>query len=216
MIEAPYCSIIYLRGYAGTAGEIEQTVSTPYMGFNEGSTRIRQRYTGEVVPYVFESPLIRLMKEHGYVDAYRDGHLVPEGPIPSRSIWIFRYYDIADEDFGQGERKEIEFHAEKLRAFIGHVRRAVLDHGEDSERFRVYLVAHSMGGLICRCYLQNPCIPGLEPDASSDGPQWLRKGVDKLFTYGACRSQLQGDEGWLIHGKAQTTRLPPATAECLG
>ncbi len=69
MIEPPYYPIVYLRGYAGTQGEIEVTVSTPYTGFNLGSTRVRQLHTGEVLPYVFESPVIRLMKDHGYADA---------------------------------------------------------------------------------------------------------------------------------------------------
>lgn len=183
MIQAPYYPIVYLRGYAMTSGEVEETVSTPYMGFNRGSTRIRQLYSGEVRPHVFESPLVRLMKDHSYVDAYRDGQLRSEGPISARSVWIFRYYDIADKDLGEGERKEIEFHALKLREFLLHVRSAVLEEGEDPEHFRVYLVAHSMGGLICRCYLQNPDIP----DLSGNRPVrsgWRSKGVDKLFSYG--------------------------------
>ena len=183
MIEAPYYPIIYLRGYAGSQGEIEDTASTPYMGFNLGSTRVRQLYTGEVQSHVFESPLIRLMKDHNYVDAYHEGQLLPKGPIPSRSIWIFRYYDIADDEFGEGDRKEIEFHAKRLRDFLRHVREAVLDKSEDPERFRVYLVAHSMGGLISRCYLQHSDIPDLEGDGKASG-DWRKKGVDKLFTYG--------------------------------
>ncbi len=183
MIEAPYYPIIYLRGYAGSQGEIEDTVSTPYMGFNLGATKIRQLHTGKVRPHVFESPVIRLMKDHGYVDAYHDGQILPQGPIPSRSIWIFRYYDIADEDFGEGNRKEIEFHAKKLCEFLLHVRHAVLDKNENPEHFRAYLVAHSMGGLICRCYLQHPEIPDLGGDGKASG-DWRKKGVDKLFTYG--------------------------------
>ena len=183
MLETPYYPIIYLRGYAGSQGEIEDTVSTPYMGFNLGSTRIRQLHTGTVQPQVFESPLIRLMKDHNYVDAYHDGQILPRGPLPSRSIWIFRYYDITDEEFGDGERKEIEFHARKLREFLLHVRQAVLEKNEKPECFRAYLVAHSMGGLICRCYLQNPSIPDLEGDGKVPGGL-DKKGVDKLFTYG--------------------------------
>ncbi len=183
MIEPPCYPIVYLRGYAMTRGELEDTVSTPYMGFNRGSTRIRQLYTGEVQPHVFESPLIRLMKDHSYVDAYHDGQLRPEGPIDPRSVWIFRYYDVADRDLADGQRQEIEFHARKLREFLLHVRDAVLEEGEEPERFRVYLVAHSMGGLICRCYLQNPAIPDLGGNAPVRSG-WRRKGVDKLFTYG--------------------------------
>ena len=159
MIEAPYYPIVYLRGYAGSQGEIEATVSTSYTGFNLGSTRVRQLHTGGVLPYVFESPVIRLMKDHGYVDAYSDGQILPQGPTPSRSIWIFRYYDVADDEFGDGRRREIEFHARQLQRFLRHVRGAVLDEGEDPGRFRAYLVAHSMGGLICRCYSLNGRYP---------------------------------------------------------
>ena len=118
MIEPPYYPIIYLRGYAGTQGEVEDTVSTPYMGFNLGATRIRQLHTGTVQSHVFESPVIRLMKDHGYSDAYHDGKVLPEGPVPTRSIWIFRYYDVVDEDLGDGKRREIEFHASKLGEFL--------------------------------------------------------------------------------------------------
>ena len=126
MIERPCYPIVYLRGYAGSRGEVEDTVSTPYMGFNLGSTRIRQIHTGEMEPHVFESPVIRLMKDHGYADACHDGQMRPRGPVPGRSIWIFRYYDTVDEDHGDGVRREIEFHARKLGEFLGHVRTAVL------------------------------------------------------------------------------------------
>ena len=183
MIEPPYYPIIYLRGYAGTQGEVEDTVSTPYMGFNLGSTRIRQTHTGEVKPHVFESPVIRLMKDHGYVDAYHDGQILPRGSVPSRSIWIFRYYDIADEEFGDGNRREIEFHANKLSEFLRYVRKAVVEPGEKRGSFRAYLVAHSMGGLICRCYLQNPEIPDIDGKKGKRRKKPTR-GVDKVFTYG--------------------------------
>ena len=182
MIEPPFFPIVYLRGYAGSGGEIEDTVSTPYLGFNLGSTRIRQVHTGEVRSNVFESPVIRLMKDHGYVDAYHDGQILPRGPVPGRSIRIFRYYDAADEDFGDGGRREIEFHARKLGEFLAHVRDAVLEPGEDPDRFRACLVAHSMGGLICRCYLQNPEVPDLDGRVREEKRR-ASKGVDKVFTY---------------------------------
>ncbi len=60
-VQPPYYPIIYVRGYAGTESAIEETVATPYMGFNRGSTRIRQRWNGAVARHIFESPLIRLM-----------------------------------------------------------------------------------------------------------------------------------------------------------
>ena len=183
MIERPYYPIVYLRGYAGSQGEVEDTVSTPYMGFNLGSTRVRQIHTGEMEPHVFESPVIRLMKDHGYADAWHDGQMRPRGPVPGRSIWIFRYYDVVDEDHGDGARREIEFHARKLGEFLGDVREAVLDPGEDPSTFRAYLVAHSMGGLICRCYLQNPGIPDIDGRVG-EAKKRSTKGIDKLFTYG--------------------------------
>jgi hypothetical protein len=48
-----------------------------------------------------------------------------------------------------------------------------LDNGVSQEDFRVYLVAHSMGGLVCRAFLQNPAL----------GDDAARKVVDKVFTY---------------------------------
>ena len=39
-ITPPFYPIIYVRGYAATMSEIEQTSATPYMGFNLGSTKI--------------------------------------------------------------------------------------------------------------------------------------------------------------------------------
>jgi hypothetical protein len=37
----PFHPIIYVRGFAATSGEIEETVADPYMGFNIGSTKAR-------------------------------------------------------------------------------------------------------------------------------------------------------------------------------
>ena len=198
MIKAPYFPIVYLRGYAGSQGEIEDTVSSPYMGFNLGSTRIRQLHTGEAKPHVFESPVIRLMKDHQYIDAYHEGRVLPQGPVPSRSIWIYRYYDIADKEFGDGARREIEYHAQKLGDFLRHIRKSVMEDGESSRDFRVHLVAHSMGGLICRCYLQNPGIPGLDGEENSSN-DWGKKGVDKVFTYGTPHGgiEFRSGLGWV-------------------
>lgn len=106
MIEPPFYPIIYVRGYAGTQGEVEDTVATPFMGFNLGSTKIRQRYTGEMLAHVFESPLIRLMKDYQYVDAYHHGQLLPKGPIPSRSIWIFRYSISPPKNWERGSARK--------------------------------------------------------------------------------------------------------------
>ena len=36
-----YHPIIYVRGFAATQGEIDETVADPYMGFNVGSAKAR-------------------------------------------------------------------------------------------------------------------------------------------------------------------------------
>jgi hypothetical protein len=56
----PYHSIIYVRGFAATQGEIEEAVADPYMGFNIGLTKARQVWTGELKKFFFESPIVRL------------------------------------------------------------------------------------------------------------------------------------------------------------
>lgn len=174
-IKPPFYPIIYIRGYAMTQSSIEDTTSTPFMGFNLGSTKIRQDWTGEVIRHIFESPLIRFMKEYGYMDNYING-IENEGTIPSKSIIIHRYYDQADRDFGDGEAAPtIEEAAEKLSNLILRVKKQVC--GDDSEArsgFKVNLVAHSMGGLIARCLIQNDKI----------GDKEAKESIFKVFTYG--------------------------------
>lgn len=190
-VEPPYHPIIYVRGFAGDQDEVEDTVATPFMGFNLGSTKIRQRASGRVQAHVFESPLIRLMKDHGYVSAYRDGDLLPKGTRPYRSVWIFRYYDLTSEDLGTGKRDKLDDIAWQLRAFILHVRQAVCAPANFAS-FRVHLVAHSMGGLICRSYLQNNDIPDLNDNFVNTAKD---KGVDKLFTYGTPHGGIEARTG---------------------
>jgi len=167
--------IIYVRGYAMTQGEIDDTVATPYMGFNLGATKARQDWRGRVRRHVFESPLVRLMKDHGYRDSYADG-TERDGDLPARSVVIYRYYESADSDLGTGNGPpSIEAAASGLGRLVLRLREQVC--GEDTEAraaFRVYLVAHSMGGLVCRCFLQNPAVADAEARAL----------VDKVFTYG--------------------------------
>ncbi len=186
-ITPPYYPIVYIRGFAATMGEIEDTVATPYMGFNLGSTKIRQNHEGEIVRFIFESPLIRLMKEEGYVDTYANGDLLPRGIRSlARSVWIFRYYEPMSESLGEGERRDILEIAADLRRFILRIRGQVCgDDPQARAAFRVYLVAHSMGGLIARAYLQNLCING-SGDGALDAELELPGAhlVDKVFTYG--------------------------------
>lgn len=170
---APYFPIIYVRGYAMTPSEIAGTVSTPYMGFNLGSTKIRQAWDGAVQRHIFESPLVRLMKDYGYRDTYADGIEV-SGPIPARSVIIYRYYEPADRDLGGGKVRSIMEAAKGLKDLILKVRDQVCGEDADCLRsFHTYLVAHSMGGLVCRCFLQNDEI----------STQTDRDLVAKVFTY---------------------------------
>lgn len=169
----PYFPIIYVRGYAMRPADIAATVATPYMGFNLGATKARQDWRGTVVRHVFESPLIRLMKEHGYRDLYQDGSEIT-GTIPPRSVVIYRYYEAADPELGTGKVPSIEAAARGLRELIHQLRDQVC--GSDAvarAAFRVHLVAHSMGGLVCRAFLQNDAIA-----TAAD-----RALVDKVFTY---------------------------------
>lgn len=170
---APHYPIIYVRGYAMTPGEVADTVSTPYMGFNLGATKLRQAWDGKVLKHVFESPLIRLMKDYGYRDTFADGSEI-QSRLPARSIVIYRYYDTADTDLGTGKALSIEDAAKGLKALIHRVREQVC--GDDAgmlAQFKVHLVAHSMGGLVVRAFLQN--------DRISDATD--RALVDKVFTY---------------------------------
>jgi len=172
-IKAPYYPIIYVRGYAMTPSEIAETVSTPYMGFNLGSTKIRQSWDGKVQRHIFESPLIRLMKDYSYIDTYANGSEIT-GSIPWKSVIIYRYYETGDKDLGDGKVLSIYEAAKGLKELIYTIRKqACGDNEELLAQFKVYLVAHSMGGLVCRCFLQND-----EISTSDD-----RDLVDKVFTY---------------------------------
>lgn len=173
MSPRPRYPIIYVRGYAMTKTEIAETTSTPYMGLEYGSTKSRQAWNGAVRKVFFESPIVRLMKL-GYTDIYQDGLQLETGRIPPESIVIHRYYDVADPDFGTGKAPTIEQAAQGLSDLILRVRDQVCRDGQmKPEDFRVYLVAHSMGGLVCRCFLQNEAV----------GTREARRLVDKVFTY---------------------------------
>jgi hypothetical protein len=179
---SPFHPIIYLRGFAGTQSEVEDTVADPYMGFNIGSTKIRQNWDGSIKKFFFESPMVRLFKEHDYDDVYVDGldqvlDVQASEPIPYRSLIIYRYYEAASKDLGTGRLPEMEDYAKGLSELILRLRDKICanpDNGVSKAGFRVYLVAHSMGGLVCRAFLQNPKLG--DPEA--------RKAVDKFFTYG--------------------------------
>ena len=199
----PRHPIIYVRGFAATQGEIEETVADPYMGFNIGSTKSRKAWSGDLRRYYFESPLVRLMSDHEYDDVFVDGAdlsgIEPQKqPIPYRSIVIYRYYDEVSHDFGDGQQRPIEHFARGLDHLILRLRERICandKNGVSPEDFRVYLVAHSMGGLVCRAFLQNPEL----------GSDEARACVDKVFTYATPHNGIdlrivRNVPGWLTFG----------------
>jgi hypothetical protein len=158
----PFHPIIYVRGFAGTQGEIEDTVSDPYMGFNIGSAKCRQAWDGSMRKFFFESPLVRLIEEYHYRDVYSLGldQVVDDNAteeVPYRSIIIYRYYEGASEGLGTGKLPKMEDFARGLAILIRKLRDRVAAGRQavPAANFRVYLVAHSMGGLVCRTFLQN-------------------------------------------------------------
>ena len=73
---SPFHPIIYVRGYAMTPVEIDQTSADPFCGFNLGSTVYRAvaEKTRQSRKFVIESPVIRLATEFDYQDVYEDGY----------------------------------------------------------------------------------------------------------------------------------------------
>lgn len=175
--------IIYVRGYAMTEKEMDETSADPFNGFNLGSTVYRASVDKEnsSKKFMFESPLIRLMKDHNYSDVYSNGQDILEldddiKNFSAKSIIIHRYYDPTSTILGNGSKPDIEVFANKLSELILRVRDLVCANKENSmsfKNFKCYLVAHSMGGLICRAFIQNPKL----------GNEQAKKAIDKIFTY---------------------------------
>jgi hypothetical protein len=192
-------------------GEIEETVADPFMGFNIGSTKARRLNDGQIQRFYFESPLLRFFSDLGYEDAYEDGMdqiLDPRADasdVPYKCVIIHRYYDSSSESFGDSGPKPIEEFAKKLSELIDMLRTKLCAkddqgkfiNGVSPEDFRVYLVAHSMGGLICRAFLQNPKLD----------PKNMASFVDKFFTYATPHNgidlRIVGNvPGWSVFGEA--------------
>ncbi|MDZ4688753.1 MAG: hypothetical protein SH850_27075 [Planctomycetaceae bacterium] len=119
--------------------------------------------------------------------------------VPYRCIVIYRYYDEASTDFGSGQgTPPIKHFAKGLDALILRLRKKICDNPANRtkpEDFRVHLVAHSMGGLVCRAFLQNPQL----------GSEDARRAVDKLFTYATPHNGIdmrivRNVPGWLSFG----------------
>lgn len=167
-IEPPFYPIVYVRGYAMQRSDIEETFYDSYYGFAASAVYKKQTQAenGYLMPDLFEGQLIRFMKSkfgnsqstrYGYADAINSS---PDDFIasnPSRSIWISRFYDV---DFIQDRVRSIESHALELTDLIvNRIPQQLIALGMDpkslKEDYKVILIAHSMGGLVCRTILQN-------------------------------------------------------------
>jgi hypothetical protein len=174
--------IIYVRGFAMLRSEIDETTADPFCGFNIGSTVYRATPERNRPPrkFIFESPVVRLAKDFGYRDVFVDGADIVDDDnwtqgIGRRSIVVYRYYDSASTLLGEGETPPITEFGLGLSKLIARIRERAVARGEyaSPDEFKCYLVAHSMGGLVCRTFLQNP----------NCDPHQSRRSVDKFFTY---------------------------------
>jgi triacylglycerol esterase/lipase EstA (alpha/beta hydrolase family) len=116
------------------------------------------------------------MKEHGYRDVYSAGlEMAPDAPVEPQSVIIYRYYDQVSASFGEGKTESIEQFAQGLSDLILKLKERVCVDEDDVKIFRVYLVGHSMGGLVILCFIQNPNVGNADE----------KKLVDKIFTHAA-------------------------------
>ncbi len=169
-IHPPHYPIVYVRGYAMTERERDETFHDAYYGFATTSVEKRQAPPPDYLRAdLFEGQLIRFMKlgRTPYFDATNRG-LEDCPDNPARSLWVCRFYD---EDVLRDKLRNIEDHAEDLRRLIcetipQRLRERGVDLGTNQRDYKVILVAHSMGGLVCRTLIQN-LLPaaGLDPKA---------------------------------------------------
>jgi len=158
-IEPPYYPIVYVRGYAMTESEREETFHDTYYGFATTAVEKRQVPPPDYQRVdMFEGQLIRFMKmgKSAYCDATNRG-LEESTGNPARSLWVCRFYD---DDVLRNKLRDIEEHAEDLYRLVGETIPARLescgvDLGPGRKDYKVILVAHSMGGLVCRTLIQN-------------------------------------------------------------
>lgn len=187
--------IIYVRGFAGDTKQIDSAVVDPLYGFNSGSTHVRVNGHGDAVFYQFESPVLRLIAEHGYElhvhggqEAYLNAR--PDGGVGRNTIWIHRFYDRSSTQWGtRPQAFELEGAAVDLLRLTEKV---LARTGAE----RVHLVAHSMGGLVARSMIQK-VIPERYGDGEPGpgGRTLAAHFVDRLFTYGTPHGGIEFDIG---------------------
>jgi pimeloyl-ACP methyl ester carboxylesterase len=180
--------VVYVRGYAGGTAGINAQVDDPFYGFNAGSTHVRVGGDGDPLFYQFESPLLRLVLDEGYrllVEGSQDDYLdrQPDASVPPSSVWIHRYYDKSASTWGERPQEfRLERAAEDLLELIERLQRK-------TGAPRVHLVAHSMGGLICRSLIQK-----IVPDQRPGRP--ATDFVARLFTYGTPHGGIEFEVGF--------------------
>ena len=184
--------IIYVRGFAGGAAGINEQTEDPFYGFNAGSTHVRVGANGDAAFYQFESPLLRLMIDHDYQLFVKGGQLAwlsrqPDGTVQPASLWVHRFYDVSASTWGgRAQEFRLENAAEDLLELIELVRRK-------TGAPRVHLVAHSMGGLICRCLIQK-VIPEKQRGRALE--QRASDYVERLFTYATPHGGIEFEAGF--------------------
>ncbi|MFJ8633708.1 esterase/lipase family protein [Streptomyces sp. NPDC093568] len=175
--------LVYVRGFAGGTRGIDKAVDDPFYGFNEGSVHVRVGGRNKPLFHQFESPLLRLLREEGYellVKGDQEAYLAKHTEIPANTIWIHRFYDRSATTWGGSPQEyRLETAATDLLGLIDRLREKTGAPG-------VLLVAHSMGGLICRCLLQK-ILPDLGRAAADC--------VAKFFTYGTPHGGITFDLG---------------------
>jgi hypothetical protein len=173
-IEPPYYPIVYVRGYAMTSGEREETFHDTYYGFAATSVEKRNAPPPDYFRAdLFEGQLIRFMKlgKHAYYDATNRG-LEDCDDNPSRSLWVCRFYD---DDVMRDKLRSIEEHAEDLRQLVcdtipARLKEQGVNLGPGLKHYKVILIAHSMGGLVCRTLIQN-----LLPARAERPADWIHR-----------------------------------------
>jgi pimeloyl-ACP methyl ester carboxylesterase len=192
-VQAGRYPIVYVRGFAGTADARESAYYDTYYGYSESSVEQRDAAKGVwLQPIHFEGQVIRLLKEYGYVDAANGGLALAvrnagggASQNPTQSLWISRFYD---QDVLQGRVRQIEEHAEDLYKLICEDIPAALKSlkprpvdlgGEGDPDYKVILIAHSMGGLVCRCLIQN-----IMQKKRQDPMRWIHRFVTIATPHG--------------------------------
>lgn len=176
--------IVYVRGFAGSG--VDTVVDDPFYGFNEGSVHVRVDGAGAPRFHQFESPLLRLLTEDGYrllVHGDQRAYLERsgDGELDADTVWIHRFYDDAASTLG---RRPVEFSVERAAESLFDLIRTVrLKTGAP----KVFLVAHSMGGLICRSVLQR-----VIPDLGRAATEY----VARVFTYATPHGGIEFAVGW--------------------